>query len=48
MASQISDQDEIIAGINITPLVDIILVVLIIFIVTASFEIGRASCRERV
>ncbi|MDY0061783.1 MAG: biopolymer transporter ExbD [Myxococcota bacterium] len=37
MASQISDQDEIIAGINITPLVDIILVVLIIFIVTASF-----------
>ena len=30
------DQDEIIAGINVTPLVDVAFVVLIIFIVTAS------------
>ena len=31
-----SDQDEIITGINVTPLVDVAFVVLIIFIVTAS------------
>jgi len=37
MAAQVQSDDDIISGINITPLVDIILVVLIIFIVTASF-----------
>lgn len=37
MAAQSQSDDEIISGINITPLVDIVLVVLIIFIVTASF-----------
>jgi len=37
MAAGIQSDDDIISGINITPLVDIILVVLIIFIVTASF-----------
>lgn len=37
MAASTQNDDEIITGINITPLVDIILVVLIIFIVTASF-----------
>lgn len=31
------DDDDIIAGINITPLVDIVLVVLIIFMVTTSY-----------
>lgn len=31
-----SDQDEIITGINVTPLVDVAFVVLIVFIVTAS------------
>jgi biopolymer transport protein ExbD len=36
-ASMQSDSDDIISGINVTPLVDIVLVVLIIFIVTASF-----------
>jgi biopolymer transport protein ExbD len=36
-ASMQSDGDDIISGINVTPLVDIVLVVLIIFIVTASF-----------
>ena len=30
------DDDELIAGINVTPLVDVVLVLLIIFIVTAS------------
>jgi biopolymer transport protein ExbD len=37
MAATQQSDDEIISGINVTPLVDIILVVLIIFIVTASF-----------
>lgn len=37
MAASTPQDDDIISGINITPLVDIILVVLIIFIVTASF-----------
>ena len=36
MAASIQQDDELISGINVTPLVDIILVVLIIFIVTAS------------
>jgi biopolymer transport protein ExbD len=36
MAASTQQDDEIISGINVTPLVDIILVVLIIFIVTAS------------
>jgi biopolymer transport protein ExbD len=37
MAATSQDPDEIISGINVTPLVDIVLVILIIFIVTASF-----------
>ncbi len=37
MAGFSGDDDDIIAGINITPLVDIILVVLIIFMVTTSY-----------
>jgi biopolymer transport protein TolR len=37
VASSPMDSDEMITGINITPLVDIVLVILIIFIVTASF-----------
>ena len=36
MAASTQQEDDIISGINVTPLVDIILVVLIIFIVTAS------------
>jgi biopolymer transport protein ExbD len=36
MAHTMQDQDEVISGINVTPLVDVTLVVLIIFIVTAS------------
>jgi biopolymer transport protein ExbD len=37
MAQTSQDSEEIISGINVTPLVDIVLVLLIIFIVTASF-----------
>lgn len=37
MAGSVSDQDEEITGINVTPLVDIVLVLLIIFMVTANF-----------
>jgi biopolymer transport protein ExbD len=37
MSHNSSDGDEIISGINVTPLVDIVLVLLIIFMVTASF-----------
>ena len=34
---QTGDDDDVIAGINITPLVDIVLVLLIIFMVTTSY-----------
>jgi biopolymer transport protein ExbD len=37
MAGGIQDDDEEITGINITPLVDVVLVLLIIFMVTANF-----------
>ncbi|MDF1565774.1 MAG: biopolymer transporter ExbD [Deltaproteobacteria bacterium] len=42
MASHVSltDDDEIITGINVTPLVDVVLVLLIIFMVTASSIVG--------
>lgn len=44
MASQISDDqdDEIISGINITPMVDVMLVLLVIFMVTANFIVRQA------
>jgi biopolymer transport protein TolR len=37
MAASVQDSDEEITGINVTPLVDIVLVLLIIFMVTANF-----------
>jgi biopolymer transport protein ExbD len=37
MAGQIEQEDESINGINVTPLVDVTLVLLIIFMVTASY-----------
>ena len=54
MAHSAPESDEIISGINVTPLVDVILVVLIIFIVTASailrnsipVELPRAQSAE--
>ena len=42
MASAGGDDDELISGINVTPLVDIVLVLLIIFMVTATY-IVRAT-----
>ena len=43
MASKLGgDQDDIIADINITPFVDIVLVVLIIFMVTATYIVKPA------
>jgi len=42
MAGTSQDDDDIIVGINVTPLVDIVLVLLIIFMVTATY-IVRAS-----
>jgi len=37
MAAQLSDGDDEITAINVTPLVDVVLVLLIIFMVTANF-----------
>jgi biopolymer transport protein ExbD len=42
MASQQSGSDEAITGINVTPLVDITLVLLIIFMVTASYIVKES------
>jgi biopolymer transport protein TolR len=36
MAMAVNEDEDVISGINVTPLVDIVLVVLIVFIVTAS------------
>ncbi|HYQ41315.1 MAG TPA: biopolymer transporter ExbD [Polyangiaceae bacterium] len=37
MATQASDADEMISGINITPLVDVVLVLLVVLMVTSSY-----------
>ena len=42
MASQVANDDEMITGINVTPLVDITLVLLVILMVTASYVASRA------
>lgn len=42
MAGSASEDDDIITGINVTPLVDVTLVLLIIFMVTASFIVAPA------
>jgi len=41
MAGQVQDEDEPITGINVTPLVDIRLVLLIIFMVTATYIVKQ-------
>ena len=41
-SAALDDGDEVISGINVTPLVDVVLVLLIIFIVTASFLMKSA------
>jgi biopolymer transport protein ExbD len=42
MAGGASDQEDEITGINVTPLVDIMLVLLIIFMVTASYIVNKS------
>jgi biopolymer transport protein ExbD len=42
MAAQATNDDELIIGINVTPLVDITLVLLVILMVTASYVASRA------
>jgi biopolymer transport protein ExbD len=42
MAGQISSDDDVISGINVTPLVDIMLVLLIIFMVTATYIVNKS------
>src|SRR5688572_8818485 len=42
MASSDSDDDDIISGINVTPLVDVTLVLLIVFLVTAKVIVSQA------
>src|SRR3954468_25023013 len=37
MAAQTSEADEMISGINITPLVDVVLVLLVVLMVTSSY-----------
>ncbi len=43
MAAQQNDSDDEITGINVTPLVDIVLVLLIIFMVTANFIVRETK-----
>jgi biopolymer transport protein ExbD len=42
MAASASSDDDMITGINVTPLVDITLVLLVILMVTASYVVSRA------
>jgi len=42
MAAQTSDSDEMISGINITPLVDVVLVLLVVLMVTSSYLASQA------
>jgi biopolymer transport protein ExbD len=41
MASTSSDDEEMITGINVTPLVDVVLVLLVILMVTATYLVSR-------
>ena len=42
MAGQLQDQDDEITGINVTPLVDVMLVLLVVFMVTATYIVNRS------
>jgi len=42
MSAPLQDQDDEITGINVTPLVDVMLVLLIIFMVTATYIVNRS------
>jgi biopolymer transport protein ExbD len=46
MAANTASDDEMITGINVTPLVDITLVLLVILMVTASYVVSRAIPME--
>jgi biopolymer transport protein ExbD len=46
MASSAASDDDMITGINVTPLVDITLVLLVILMVTASYVVSRAIPME--
>jgi biopolymer transport protein ExbD len=46
MAAAASDNDEMITGINVTPLVDITLVLLVVLMVTASYVVSRSIPME--
>ena len=46
MAAAASNDDDIITGINVTPLVDITLVLLVILMVTASYVVSKAIPME--
>jgi len=46
MATAAHNDDELITGINVTPLVDITLVLLVILMVTASYVVSRAIPME--
>ena len=46
MAAAVSNDDDLITGINVTPLVDITLVLLVILMVTASYVVSRAIPME--
>jgi biopolymer transport protein TolR len=41
MASSLREDEEMITGINVTPLVDVVLVLLVILMVTASYLVAR-------
>jgi biopolymer transport protein ExbD len=42
VAASIANDDELITGINVTPLVDVVLVLLVIMMVTASYVVSRS------
>jgi biopolymer transport protein ExbD len=42
MAAQLEDRDDEITGINVTPLVDVTLVLLVVFMVTATYVVKEA------
>ena len=46
MAAAAHNDDDLITGINVTPLVDITLVLLVILMVTASYVVSRAIPME--
>jgi biopolymer transport protein ExbD len=42
MAQAVSNDEELITGINVTPLVDVVLVLLIVLMVTASYMVSKS------